>query len=267
MVVPGFDLVRRLSPPGGPTEVWSAAPAAGGDLVALKILVPDRALEDHRLRFAAEAGLLRRLGGHHGLIGCLGVVSSPPCLVLEFMPGGTIRDRIARSRLSPAETVRLGVDTARTLQWLHDHQVIHRDLKTSNILIAADGSTRVADLGVAAQGHPPRGLPEGWVEESVGTLGYAAPELLRNPATATPAVDVYGLGAVLYEALTGRLPVMMEDDETEAAFRGRIISGAAPVPLTGRLSAVIMRAVAPDPGARFSSARALAEALLDLSEA
>lgn len=267
MVVPGYDLVRPLSPGGGPTEVWCAAPSAGGDLVALKMLIPDRASEDRRLRFFAEAGVLRRLGGRHGVIGCLGVVTSPPAVVLEFMPGGTMRDRLVRSRLSPEEAIRLGVDTARTLQWLHDHHVIHRDLKPSNILIAADGSTRVADLGVAAQGHPPRGLPEGWVEESVGTLGYAAPELVRDAATATPAVDVYGLGAVLYEALTGRLPVMMEDDETEAAFRGRIISGAAPVPLAGRLSAVIMRAVDPDPGARLSSARALAEALLDLSEA
>lgn len=266
MVVPGYALVRRLSSGGGPTEVWSAAPAGGGDLVALKILGPGLP-DDQRLRFANEGALLRELGGQHGLIGCLGVVAVPPCLVLELMPGGNLRDRIDQSRLSKAEVVRLGVATAGALQWLHHHGVIHRDLKSSNILLAADGSSRVADLSVAARGNPPRGLPEGWVEESVGTLGYAAPELLRDAATATPLVDIYGLGAVLYESLTGRLPLMMVGDEDENQLRARIRAGARPVPLEPGagadrwLTEVIIRAIDPDPAARFQSAGQFAEAL------
>lgn len=266
MVVPGYALVRRLSSGGGPTEVWSATPAGGGDLVALKIQKPGLP-DDQRLRFANEGALLREFGGQHGLIRCLGVVSVPPCLVLELMPGGNIRDRIDQSRLTQEEVVLLGVATAGTLQWLHRHGVIHRDLKSSNILLAADGSSRVADLSVAAQGNPPRGLPEGWVEESVGTLGYSAPELLRDAATATPLVDIYGLGVVLYESLTGRLPLMMVGDEDEDQLRARILAGARPVPLKPGVDAdrwlteVIRRAIDPDPAARFQSAGQFAEAL------
>ena len=211
--------------------------------------------------------MLRQFGGRHGLITCLGVVAVPPCLVLELMPGGNLRDRIDRSPLSQAEVVRLGLDTARTLQWLHHHEVVHRDLKSSNILLAADGSTRVTDLSVAAGGSPPRALPEGWIEESVGTLGYAAPELLRDAATATPLVDIYGLGVVLYESLTGRLPLMMVGDEDEDQLRARILAGARPVLLEPGVDAdrwltdAIMRAIDPDPAARFQSAGQFAEAL------
>jgi serine/threonine protein kinase len=107
-------------------------------------------------------------------------------------------------------------------------------VKPGNILFAADGSVRLTDLGVAAAGNPPRGLPAGWVEEKVGTLGYTAPALLRDAAIATVAVDDYGLAATLYEALTGFLPYDFHPGESEADLERRISGGEPPIPITQR---------------------------------
>ncbi len=272
MVVPGYQLVRRLSLGGGPTEVWSARTSIGGEAVALKIL-RQCASEDQRLRFAAERALLGRLGGRHGVIRQLGTVDAPPAIVLELMPGGNLRTRIGEAPVSQPDAIRLGIDTARTLQWLHERQVIHRDVKSSNVLLALDGSSRLADFSVAAEGDPPRSLPDGWIEETVGTLGYAAPELLRAPNTATPMMDVYGLGAVLYEMLTGRLPAMMEGDEDELQLRARVAAGAQAPPLRPGvdsapwLAAVVMRALDPNPATRFQAARDVEAALRNGSSA
>jgi serine/threonine-protein kinase len=145
--------------------------------------------------------------------------------------------------------------------------VIHRDVKPSNLLLMADGTIRLSDLGVAAVGRPPRGLPSEWIEEDIGTLGYTAPELLRDPSTATPAVDVYGLGVTLYEMLSGELPYRMGVSETELELRERIVAGERPVPLIGRteipgkLAEIVMRAIDPDLSVRFAELDQLARAL------
>src|SRR5690606_14268871 len=117
-----------------------------------------------------------------------------PALVLEYAGGGSLRDRLERGPLPLDQAAEVILQVADGLDWLHQNDVFHRDVKPSNILLMTDGSVRLADLGVAACGTPPRGLPEGWVEEEIGTLGYAAPELLREPGLATRTIDVYALG-------------------------------------------------------------------------
>ncbi len=152
--------------------------------------------------------------------------------------------------------------------WLHANGVMHRDIKPSNVLLMADGTVRLADLGVAAHGHPPRALPEDWVEEEIGTLGYAAPELLAAPMTATPAVDVYAVGVTLFEAVSGRLPHPMAAGESEADLRRRLAAGAEPLSLADldrelprSLVDTVARALRSDPSSRFPTAAAMAASL------
>lgn len=272
--VAGFELRRRLAAGPGTTEVWEAR-APDGSPVALKRYVPNEAVPEGALRFRSERDLLIRLGGAHHLIRCLGALDDPPALVLEWASAGNLRDRLypmGRGSVALAfsgdEVTDIGREIGDALAWLHANGVIHRDVKPSNILVMGDGTVRLADLSVAASGHPPRGLPEGWIEEEVGTLGYAAPELLRDPAAATPASDVYSLGATLYELLTGRLPFDLGPHQSEDEYRARIASGAPAVPLAlrrwngaSRLGAAVMAALEPDPARRTATIAAFLAAL------
>jgi serine/threonine protein kinase len=262
-VVPGYRLVRLVSRAGGPTVVWEAR-HAGGAPVAVKGLSPG-APPDQLHRFQAEAALLERLGGRHRVVRLIEALAEPPALVLEWAAGGSLRDRIhpgglaaPPAPLSLEATIRLGLELGEALEWLHGQGVFHRDVKPGNVLLDAAGGALVADFSVAAQGDPPRSLPEGWIEEDAGTLGYAAPELLRDPGAASPAIDLYGLGATLYEALTGRLPHDLGPTETERELRWRLARGAPPVPLGERgcrapgLAELVERALDPDPARRPS---------------
>ena len=264
-MLPGYQLLHRLSRSSSVTDVWSARRVEDGALVALKGLTDaGRGREDLAHRFHAEGELLVRLGGRHGLIGCSLAVDEPPVLVLELAEGGSVRDLIrsgggASAPLAVPTVLRLAQQMVTALAWLHHNGVVHRDVKPGNILLMADGTWRLADLGVAAQGTPCRGLPAGWIEEEVGTLGYAAPELLRDASAATPTLDVYGLGVALYEMLSGRLPFDLGPDENDSALRNRIAGGESPVPLEergrapGGLARAVMQAIAPEPGERFST--------------
>jgi eukaryotic-like serine/threonine-protein kinase len=259
----GYMLRRRLDSGHGTTQVWEAvAPDRGR--VALKRFHPRDDAPEAVFRFRLERELLTRLGGSHSLIRCLDAADDPPITVLEWAGGGSLRDRL-HPRGRDAEAVPLpepavtaiAKQVGEALTWLHEHGVLHRDVKPSNVLVMDDGSVRLADLGVAATGHPPRGLPLGWVEEAVGTLGYAAPELLAVPIDASPAVDVYGLGATLYELLTGHLPHDLGPGESEAAYRARIVAGEPAVPLAARrwtgsrtLGELITRSLEADPARR-----------------
>lgn len=266
MPLSDYTLLHRLSTGGTPTEVWRAL-APGGETVVLKRVRPEFAgAEDvvHRLR--AEGELLMALGGRRHLLRCDLVLDDPPALVLEYVEGTTLRRRIhpdgpegAALPVPLNEALRIASAVADGLGHLHAHGVIHRDVKSSNVLLGDGGELRLVDLSVAAWGTPPRSLPERWIEEEVGTLGYAAPELLRYPSAASPALDVYGLGVLVYEALTGRLPYMLEGGEDDRALRWRILAGAAPAPI-GTLGTfplpverAIMRAIAWEPDRRFAT--------------
>lgn len=268
--VPGYLLVDRVAG-SDRSEVWRARDHANRP-VALKILLDQR--EDRRIRFEAEGRLLRQLGGRHHLVACLETIRQPPTLVLELIGPASLRDLMAPPGMGghptplPIDQALVAIVTAaEAVEWLHQNGVFHRDVKPSNLAMASDGTAWLIDLGVAAHGTPPRGLPEEWIEERIGSLGYAAPELLRNPSAAAPTLDVYGLAATLYEAVSGHLPFDFGPLETDADFHARIAGAEAPIPLgsrgsfPGRFAAAVDRGLAPRPEDRFQSVGALVDAL------
>ena len=188
-----YRLVRQLSSGDGTTEVWHAISHDGRPVAIKRLMATDR--PDLALRFDAEGRLLRKLGGRHHLIGCEVVLEDPPALVLELAPQGNLRDLLeSRGPLAPRVALTVLLQACDAVAWLHANGVVHRDVKPSNLVGAWDGTWRLIDLGVAAHGDPPRGLPEGWIEEEVGTPGWRAPELNTDPSLADPRIDVYGLG-------------------------------------------------------------------------
>ena len=169
----------------------------------LKLLRDDRL--DHRPARRAlmrEGRLLQRLSHPH-IVRLYEIIREPrPALVLETLPGATLEHLVARGRLSVHDLVRLGMHLCSALGHLHAHGYVHRDMKTSNV-IANNGLAKVLDLSIAC--------PPGRGHAGVGTRQYLAPEQARGDWL-DPRTDVWGLGVVLFEAATGRMPFEFRHD-------------------------------------------------------
>jgi eukaryotic-like serine/threonine-protein kinase len=251
MVAPGqvFGdryVIEALLGRGGMAEVYRARDVAADRTVAVKALRVE--VTDAR-RFDAETQLLARLD-HRNLVRLLdsGQRAGGPYLVLELVDGPTVAERVARGPLAVDDVRRLGEDIARALTYVHAQGVIHRDVKPSNILLPPDGRALLADFGVARVADGTR-LTE--PESMIGTAAYLAPEQL-GPAEVTGAADVYALGLVLVEALSGRPAFTGTPQEMLAArvARDPWIPPALPRPWTGLLHAMTAR----DPAARPDAA-------------
>jgi serine/threonine protein kinase len=221
-------------------------------------------------RFGREGRVLAGLK-HPNIVAVYdaGVHDGQPYLALEYVPGGTLADHRAElTAAGPAAVGPLVEKVARAVQFAHDRDIIHRDLKPGNILLAADGEPLVADFGLAKLLTPDDPPTPAWgdtppvsaAETTVtgqrpGTPGYMAPELadLRaGPAGA--AADVWGLGVILYELLTGRKPY-------PGSVIGRPPAVGGPTAAHRRLGGVAARCLEPDPGRRVASAGAVADAV------
>src|SRR5579883_2773679 len=208
----GYRLVRRLGS-GGMGTVFVAVQLSLNREVAVKFLRPDRWADPGLLsRFKTEAEVVARLR-HPGIVQVheTGTVGGRPYLVLEFIPGGSLADRLVDGPVPAGRAAGLVRDLAAAVDAAHRAGVIHRDLKPGNVLLAADGSPKVADFGLA------KWLPAGGGADSpgggptetgavLGTPSYMAPEQAAGAAAAGVPADVYALGAILYECLTGRPP-------------------------------------------------------------
>jgi serine/threonine protein kinase len=184
---------------GASSVVFAARDAATGDEAAVKVLCV--ATEADAARFVREIGILGSLD-HPAIVRHLdhGSVDGRPFVVLERLPLGSLRSVLTTGVLAPDRVARLGTAVADGLAQAHALDIVHRDIKPSNILLDADGSPRLADFGVAQVAGAQRFTATGW---SVGTIAYLAPEQARGEG-ARPASDVYSLGLVLLECLTGR---------------------------------------------------------------
>ncbi|MBX3467018.1 MAG: protein kinase [Planctomycetes bacterium] len=254
-----FELGPALGQ-GGFGAVHRARDRVGGREVALKLLLePKPAALDRFLREAALAAAL----DHPGVVKvhAVGRYAGRPCIVYELIEGGRSLADAART-LDARGRAALVRDAARAVGHAHALGVVHRDLKPDNVLVDPAGRPRVADFGLALFEGADRLTRTGAL---VGTPTHMAPEQLAGgDAARAPTVDVWSLGVVLYDVLTGRLPfeapnLMALAGQIEAA---RVTPPRAIDPTIPRaLEAVCLRALQRDPARRYPDAAALADAL------
>ena len=245
-------------------EVYRAEDADLARVVAVKLLSGRFADNDAiRGRFTREALAVARLSHAPSTVTIfdVGEHGGRPYIVMEYLPGGSLADRLEREGAQPV---------GRSLDWLaqaaaaldaaHAHGIVHRDVKPANLLLDGDERIKVADFGVASAADLGSFTEAGTV---VGTAGYLAPEQARGER-ATPASDLYALAVVAFELLTGRRPFERESSTAEA-----IAHVSAPIPpasasnpvLPPELDDVLARGLAKEPQHRFSSAAELVAAL------
>jgi eukaryotic-like serine/threonine-protein kinase len=245
---------------GGMATVWRARDEWTREIVAVKRLHPYVVTDPAaRARLEREAIAMRAVD-HPAIVRPRELVEDPdaPSLVMDFVEGRPLDERIAGGPLPPGEAVAIASVVADALAVAHDHGIVHRDIKPGNILVDDDGAVHLIDFGIAALMGPPDGDLTS-ASTMVGTLRYAAPERLLGDAV-TPRTDVWALGAVLYEMLTGS-PAVATADLPGALDASR----AAPPSLDGLpagLAPIVARAMSSDPAERYADAAELREAML-----
>jgi tetratricopeptide (TPR) repeat protein len=248
---------------GGMGEVFCAQDTVLGRTVAIKMLAERySANEAVRGRFTREALAAARLSGEPNTVTIfdVGEHEERPFIVMEYLRGGSLEDRLrAEGAQQPARALEWLEQAAAALDAAHAHGVVHRDVKPGNLLLTSEGSVRVADFGVASAA----GLDSLTVTGTVlGTAGYLAPEQARGEPT-TPASDLYALGVVAFELLTGRRPFEADSPTAEAAahVHAEIPSISEFGDFPAEVDAVFQRALAKHPAQRYRSAAEFVGAL------
>ncbi len=236
--------------------------------VALKVLNPAVAESLGADRFLREIELAARLQ-HPNIVTVFdsGDANGILWFTMPYIEGETLRARLEREhRLSLGEALRIATDTARALDFAHHHGVLHRDVKPENLLLTTDGSTLVADFGVARAWSDTGGLTVTGVV--VGTPAYMSPEQAAGERALDARSDIYALGCVLYEMLAGQVPF---SGASAQALLAKRLSEPAPLLSSARdvppgVEQAVSRALARSPADRYSTAADLARALLASQE-
>ncbi len=263
----GYTVVKQLGK-GGMGVVYLVR-APDGELYAMKVMSSDAAREKHDFlkRFLREAEFALQIR-HPNLIPVHRVgkdEATGSCyLVMDYMPGGSLTDRLHKCRrLSVEEAISIVVQVAGALEVAHRHGVIHRDIKPDNIMFDADGTPKLADLGVAKftdEAHKTTVTTTGMI---IGTPAYMAPEQMMNAHTVDARADIYSLGVVFYEMLAGCRP---HEDSTAVELMVKAIKGE-PLPdvrtlrpeVSAALAYILSLMCAPKPEGRPPSPHAIVE--------
>ncbi len=254
-----YQVITRIAS-GGMGEVYRAHDAVLGREVALKVLHPqfagDRGFVDRFRREARAAAILN----HPSIVGVYdwGETEGTYFMIMEFVRGMNLRGLLSQyGRLEPAQVVEVALPVLSALEHAHGHGIVHRDVKPENILISEDGTVKVADFGLA------RAYADSYVSQAegtvTGTVQYLAPEQIQGQP-ADPRTDLYALGVVLFECLTGRPPFTGETSLAIAYqhLSQRIPAPSSAVPTVGPgLDQVVVRATSKDRAERPASARAM----------
>jgi len=241
---------------GGMGVVYKAKQKSLNRLVALKLLAPER-VQDAKFaaRFEKEAQALALLN-HPNIVTVhdFGQAGGFYFLLMEFVDGMNLRQLLHSRKLQPTEALAIVPPVCEALQFAHEHGIVHRDIKPENLLLAKDGRVKIADFGIAKILGDPRGdhsvsLGEketpgdsATQQTTMGTPQYMAPEQREQPQIADHRADIYSLGVVLYELLTGELPA------------SQLQPPSRKVQIDVRLDEVVLRALEKTPELRYQTA-------------
>ncbi len=237
------DLIGR----GGMGAVYRVRQSRLSRTAALKVLPPERASDPAFVeRFFREAQALAQLS-HANIVDVYDMGQRGPYLyiLMEFVEGGSLRDLITKKALPPADALRIGADLCGALQVAHDQGIVHRDIKPENILVTKDGHVKLLDFGLVKITQD-SGLDSFTLTEinlRMGTPHYMAPEQMTASAAVDHRADIYSVGVLLYEMMTGERPAL---DYTPPSRKANV---------DARFDRVIQRAIRESPGERYQSAR------------
>jgi polar amino acid transport system substrate-binding protein len=246
---PQLELLELIGS-GGMGAVYKARQSALDRVVAVKILPAELGQDPEFVeRFAREARALARLH-HPGILTVYdcGTAGGFPFLLLEFVDGDNLRRAMNDHTLTPAATARIVAEACEALEYAHAQGVVHRDIKPENLLVTRQGELKIADFGLAKL-LDITGEQLTASERVMGTRHYMAPEQMRVPHAVDPRSDIFSLGVVCYEMLTGQLPLGQFDPPSRKAD------------VDPRLDAVVFKALAQEPVRRFQNAREMRQAM------
>ncbi len=259
--IPGYE-VQEVLGRGGMGVVWKARQIRLNRPVALKMVI---GADPHTLvRFLAEAEVMAAVRHPHvAAVYDFGTHDGRPYLALEYLPRGTLGQRLAvEPTLTPAEAAGLVGKVARAVGAAHELGIVHRDLKPANVLFDEAGEPKVTDFGLAKRGTDSNLTAS---QAVMGTPAYMAPEQAKGEAKfAGPPADVWALGVILYECLTGTRPF----NHPDLMALIRMVSDEEPVPPRRRapsvprdLETICLKCLEKDPARRYQTAKELADDL------
>jgi TM2 domain-containing membrane protein YozV/predicted Ser/Thr protein kinase len=241
---PQFEILGFIGK-GGMGAVYQARQLALDRLVALKVLPPAVASDPgFAERFTREARALARLS-HPNIVGVYDFGKAGPLhyLVMEFVDGTNLREVERAGRLSPEQALAIVPQICEALQFAHNEGIVHRDIKPENLLLDKKGRLKITDFGIVKLLDVPAGKAAlTGAKDVVGTPHYMAPEQIEKPQTVDHRADIYSLGVVFYEMLTGELPL------------GKFAPPSKKVQVDVRLDEVVLHTLEKEPSRRYQKA-------------
>jgi len=260
-----YELVEEIGR-GGMGIVYRARQTSLDRWVALKLMhATQLSSRDHEQRFLREARLAASLR-HPGIVAIydLGRIEGAPFFTMELVEGSNLEQLLADGPVPPARAAELVMIVAQTVSYAHEHGIVHRDLKPSNVLLDLDGRPKVADFGLAKNLTLGGQLNATQLGVLMGSPAHMAPEQAAGDTSGQPAVDIYGLGALLYHLLTGRpphiaatLPEILRHVAEDPPTAPRVLVPSIPEPI----EAIVLNCLEKQPARRYASAGEVAAEL------